>query len=74
MMTDYTMQFVTDGGQVADHLESCAGDVGAMKKARELAALKNSVVDVWQADRRVAMVSLELKPLAFSDPAALQTR
>jgi hypothetical protein len=70
-MLDYTMHFVTSRGQVTEYLESCADDAIAVEKAGELGAMQNSIVDVWQEKRRVAMVSPEVSPLVFSDPWAL---
>jgi hypothetical protein len=67
-MTDYTMRFVTTRGQVTEYLEPCADDAIAVEKASELGATQNSVVDVWQENRRVAMVGPEVLPLIFSDP------
>jgi hypothetical protein len=64
-MLDYTLRFVTTRGQVTEYLESCADDAIALEKAAELGAEQKSMVDVWQADRHVALVKPEVTPLAL---------
>jgi hypothetical protein len=71
-MLAYQMYFLTADNQIANQLEqSCEDDVRALSKARYLAVIEDSVVDVWQESRRVAMVEPESEPLVFSDVRAL---
>jgi hypothetical protein len=71
-MPRHRMYFLTADNQIANELEqSCEDDARALSKARYLAVVEDSVVDVWQESRRVAMVEPESEPLIFSDARVL---
>ncbi len=69
-MPDYRLFFLTAENHIVDHLvHKCSDDLDALDKARGLAI--NHSIEIWQAKRRVALVTRGDMPLNASDARSL---
>jgi hypothetical protein len=64
-MLAYRMYFLNSDDRIVDFIEHlCADDPSALSRARALA--ESSPIEVWQAKRRVALVTPGRDPILFS--------
>ncbi|MGD0192808.1 MAG: hypothetical protein ABSD74_18875 [Rhizomicrobium sp.] len=69
-MPAYRMYFLTTENHIVNHLEYQGDDdFSALSKARSIA--DEYAIDIWDKNRRVAMVKRGCDALIFSDPRAL---
>jgi hypothetical protein len=66
-MLAYRMYFMSsDDGRIVDFIEHlCADDPSALDRARALA--EKSPIEIWQARRRVALVTPGRDPILFGN-------
>ena len=64
-MPEYQMFFLAGENVVRQIETTFDSDQMALHEARALA--RDHTIDVWQHDRRVALVRADLEPLVFSD-------
>ena len=65
-MPDYRLCFLNKDNRVMTHIErACDDDLSALAKARALAA--DYAIEIWQAERRVAVVESGTAPRQDND-------
>ena len=65
-MPDYRLCFLNKDKRVMTHIErACEDDLSALEKARALAA--DYAIEIWQAERRVAIVESGTAPRLDND-------